>query len=211
MNTDNAKLSAQPGDTFIAYIDDATHCVGVVIREDNDNRNWLTLVLGYFTEKPWGKDVFGSPFPYTFPGYLAIMKKNVVPYDFEREISLCKMRDSAWWKSLEPPCYTNLVAQHFRPRQLKELQHIDMARHILKGRAIDTIKSFGYWDEETFLRMWAVLYIHFSEQVVRPPKQRDAKNSNVFYTIDLESDPPKVTFGLRPIEYRKDEIILSIY
>jgi hypothetical protein len=213
MNTNNAAKPAQPGDTFIAYIDDDTASVGVVIETDEDERKWKTLVLGHFKDerRGSGRDVFLPPFPYSFPGYMAIMKLKVVPYDFKLEIALCKTRDSAWWKSLGAPCYTNLVAKHFRPRQLQELQYIDMARHILQGKDIDSFKSFGYWSEETYLKMWAVLYRHFPRVVAQPPRERDVCSSNVYYTIDLDSDPPTVTSGTRPHEYQRDDNNLSRY
>ncbi|MCA9359295.1 hypothetical protein KC926_03765 [Candidatus Kaiserbacteria bacterium] len=212
MSTDNAKQPVQPGDTFIAYIDDTTRCVGVVIAENDDGRDWRILVLGYFTERSYGENVFAPPFQFNFPGYFEIEKRRVVPYDFQLEINLCKARDSMWWKSLEPPCYTNLVAQFFRPRQVQELQYIDMARQILKGRDIDGFKSFGLWSDTTFLKMWAVLYRHFPNQVKRPPRERDDKNSsNGYHTIDLDCDPPKVVWAIRPMDYVRDGKHLSIY
>lgn len=133
MSTDNADQPVQSGDTFIAYIDDSASCVGVVIGDGNDEMDFKTLVLGYFKEisNSTRRDVFEEPFPYTFPGYLEIAKRRVVPYDFELEIALCKARNSAWWKSLQAPCYTNLVGKHFRPSKIQELQYIDMAKHIL--------------------------------------------------------------------------------
>lgn len=211
MNADNAKRPVQPGETFIAYIDDTTRCVGVVVGESENQRDWETLVLGYFSTRSYGEDVFAPPFPFTFPGYLAIEKRRVVAYDFKLEISLCKARDSAWWKSLEPPCYTNLVAQHFRPRQVQELQYIDMARQILKGKSIDEFKSFGHWSDTTFLKLWAVLYRRFPEQVKHPPRERDGKNDNGYHTIDLSCNPPRVTWAIRPMDYVKDHKRLSIY
>lgn len=213
MNADNAKRPVQPGDTFIAYIDDSTCCVGVVVEEDTDERKWKTLVLGHFKEERYEsrRNVFSHPFPYTFPGYLAIMKDQVVPYDFKSEIALCKVRDGAWWKSLGPPCYTNLVARHFRPRQLQELQYIDMAKHILRGGSIDNFKSFAHRDDVTFLRMWAVLYRHFPNETTRPPRERDSDMSNLYYTVDLECDPPKVTSDVRAHDYVKDQAHLSRY
>ncbi len=214
MNTDKANTSALPGDTFIAYVDDNTAIVGVVIEEDGkDGRDFKTLVLGYLNEHRASDsaDVFAPPFQYTFPGYMSVQKHRVVPYDFKQEIALCKSRGSTWWKSLNAPCYTNLVAKYFRPRQLQELLHIDMARFILRGGEIDTFKSFGYWSDRNFLRMWAVLYYHFPEKVKLPPREHDDNNSNGFLTLNLESNPPTVVWAIRPMEYKKDPNRLSIY
>lgn len=213
MNTDNADRPVQSGDTFIAYIDDSASCVGVVIGDGNDEMDFKTLVLGHFKEihDSTKRDVFEEPFPYTFPGYLELPKRYVVPYDFELEIALCKARNSEWWKSLQAPCYPNLVARHFRPSKLEELQYIDMARQILQGKYIDDFRSFAYWDEETFLKMWSVLYLHFPEKVKRPPRERDSKFSNVYYLIDLECDPPNITSRLRPTTYNVDKECLSHY
>ncbi len=211
MSTENAKLPVQPGETFIAYIDDTTRCVGVVVGESENQRNWETLVLGYFTTRNYGKDVFAPPFPFTFPGYLAIEKQCVVAYNFELEISLCKARDSTWWESLQPPCNANLVAEYFHPRQVQELQYIDMARQILKGKSIDEFKSVGRWLDTTFLKLWAVLYRHFPRKVNPPPRERDDKNSNGYHTIDFSCDPPNVIWAVRPKDYVKDHKRLSIY
>lgn len=214
MKTDKANTSAQSEDTFIAYVDDDTAIVGVVIGEDGeDGRDFKTLILGYLKEHraSGSTDVFAPPFQYTFPGYMSVQKRRVVPYDFKQEIALCKARDSTWWKSLDGPCYTNLVAKHFRPRQLQELQYIDMARFILKGGDIDTFKSFSYWSDRDFLRLWAVLYRCFPEKVKLPPREHDNNNSNGFHTINLESDPPTVVWAIRPMEYKKDPKRLSIY
>ncbi len=214
MNVDKASPSARSGDTFIAYINDDTAIVGVVIGEDDgDGRGFKTLVLGHMKERRVSSstDVFAPPFQYTFPGYMSVQKRRVVPYDFKLEIALCKARDSAWWKSLDGPCYTNLVARHFRPQKLQELQYIDMARFILEGGNIDTYKSFGHWSDRDFLRLWAVLYRHFPEKVKLPPREYDDNNSNGFHAINLESDPPTVVWAIRPTKYKKDPKRLSIY
>jgi hypothetical protein len=205
---DAKRIPVQPGSTFIAYIDDYTSCVGVLIGQDEeDERKWKTLVLGYMyrTQQISEHNVFEKPFQYDFPGYMPIMKDGVFPYDFKPEIALCKMRNSVWWKSFKPPCYTNLVAKHFRPKHIQELQYIDMAIQILNGMRIKHFETFGYWDEEIFLRMWAVLYSHFPTRVATPPREYDAKRSNIYYKIDLECVPPNVTFGCRPPGYKKNK------
>ncbi len=214
MSVKKANTPAQPGDTFIAYVDDETAIVGVVTEEGSeDGRDFKALILGHLKEhRASGSiDVFAQPFQYTFPGYMSVQKRRVVPYDFKQEIALCKARDSAWWKSLDAPCYTNLVAKHFRPRQLQELQYIDMARFILSGGDIDTFKSFGHWSDRDFLRLWAVLYHHFPEKVKLPPREHDDDNTNGFHTINLEKNPPTVVWAIRPTEYKKDPNNLSIY
>lgn len=202
----NAKGSPiQPGSTFIAYIDDDSSCVGVMIGQDEEyEREWKTLILGYMHRRQYvaGYDVFSKPFQFVFPGYMSIMKDYVFPYDFKLEIELCKTRNSAWWKLLKPPCYTNLVATHFRPKHVQELQYIDMAIQILNGEHIKHFETFGFWDENIFLRMWTVLYRHFPARVATPPKEYDCKD-NVYYVIDIERDPPSVTRKFRPFGYKK--------
>lgn len=199
MGTSNVKAPVQSGDTFIAYIDDCTCFIGVALERD-DAGTWKTLVLGYFEDKrPRSEDgVFAHPYSYTFPGYQAIKEKCVASYDFEMEIALCKARDSAWWKSSDAPCYTNLVAKHFRPRALKELQYIDATRQILQGKTFEEFKSFGQLPQQTFLKLWAVLYCHFPERVAKPAEEYTVRGSNIRYRVKVDCVPPTVSMEIIP-------------
>lgn len=177
----------QSGDTFIAYIDDYTTCVGIII--SIEARKARTLILGYMETRTNSQrdDVFGQQFQHGFPSYLTITCEHILPYDFALERDLCRQRNSDWWKTTSRPCYSNLVARHFRPQRLRELQYIDAALHILAGGTIDDYKSFGRpIADETFLTLWAVLYVWFPDKVAEPPTKRRVRGySNINYQIEL--------------------------
>jgi len=205
MSENNVKKPVRSGSTCIAYIDDSTCNVGVVTREHADKVE--ILVLGHFTDRSnVGLDVFAPPFPYPFPSYRTVRRECVMSYDFKSEIALCKARASAWWKSQTPPCFPNLVARHFRPTHMTELQYIDATHHILRRGGINDFKGFGRLDEEVFLMLWAVLYGIFPSKTQKPPFEWDSPNSNTFFRIDIrETLRPTVTVGFRPAGYLRPE------
>ncbi len=201
---DDANKLVRSGDTFIAYVNDNEACVGVVTKDEG--KILQVLVLGQLLNRPVSEpSIFAQSFPYPFPTYMNIQRERVVPYTFEKEIALCRARDTAWWKSLRPPCYTNLVGRYFRPEHLKELQYIAIALHILNGGTIDGFKSFGDHSDLAFMNLWAVLYTKFPNQTVKPPEERDERNSNAYLRVDLgdEKTPPKVSWHIRPVDYIK--------
>lgn len=196
MSTQNAKKPVRPGDTFIAYIEDGVCDVGVVVKDCDGKTD--VLVLGHMDGLKDRNNVFAPVFEYPFPSYRTIKSEYVVPYTFKLEIALCKARDSVWWKSQGPPCYTNLIARHFRPTNVEELKYIHAAQHILRKGGIDDFKSFGRIYDESFLRLWVTLYGLFPEKTIKPPYEWDVKSSNVYYKIDVsDRQSPTVTCGFR--------------
>lgn len=195
------RLAVKPGDTVIAYVDDYTSCVGVVVSIcDGFDPLLRTLILGWFTDSGWppNKDVFGNQKMHPFLSYENLEEQAVLSYDFEREIQWCRDRDTAWWKSINPPCYPNLVAALFSPKQFAALQHLATARHFLAGGTMENYNGIGlYNSEEDCLRIWATLYCHFPNQVALPPKEMNAKNTNIWHLISVENGEPSVTFETR--------------
>ncbi len=192
----------EPGETFIAYVDDTNACVGVVVKNESDTKVQV-LILAHMSQYPdWGSDVFSQPFPYTFPTYVSMESRRLTPYTFEEEISLCRKRDSAWWKAEGRCCRSNLIAQHFRPNNINVLKYVEATQHILSGGDIDSFKSFSYLFDMLFFKLWAELNYHFPERTAALPDEWDCLNSNGFYKIEKnDSGPPTIISDLRDFEY----------
>ena len=188
------------GKTIIAYADDNTAYVGVVVQNSsNDKRKdrLNILILGYFSDYPHRQDIFQPAISFPFPWYTSIKASQVFSYEFSKEIELCQERDGNWWRNNNPPCRTNLVAQFFQPQHSAELQYIAATIHILNGGIFDNFSSFRFLGMERFLKLWAVLFAHFPEEVAQPPKELDEQNSNAYYSVDMTAKPPYVTCRYR--------------
>jgi hypothetical protein len=192
-NSNKSKAPAQPGDTVIAYIDNNTACVGIVVQNSDDataSKDYLSiLLLGYFEDRSIKQDVFHCQESFPFPSYKRMEKSRILPYNFLQEINLCKEQNSGWWEKSEPPCRTNLISWHFQPRHATELQFVAIAIHILNGGIFDNFDSFKYLGMECFLKLWAVLSTHFPDRVTPPPQELNERNSNAYYVIDLLTTP----------------------
>lgn len=194
MNTPNKPTVPQPGQTIIAYLDDSTACVGVVVQNTNNERkDYLNiLMLGYFSDYPSKQDIFQHTISFPLPSYQSIAAHKVFPYEFSKEIKLCQERNDDWWRNSNPPCRTNLVARFFQPQYSTELQYIAAAIHIFNGDTFDNFNSFRHLGMERFLKLWAVLFAHFPHFVTRPPQELDEQNSNAYYIVDMNIEPPYV-------------------
>lgn len=194
----------EPGETFIAYVDDTNTCVGVVIENESDTKSKV-LILAHMSQYPdWGSDVFSKPFPYTFPTYVSMESRRLTPYTFEEEISLCIKRDYEWWKAEGRCCTYNLIAHHFRPNNVKILLYVQAVQHILNGGDYDSFKSFDYLYDQVYFQLWAELNYHFPERTAALPDEWDCLNSNGFYKIEKnDSGPAIIKLGFRSHDYKK--------
>ena len=193
-NTETAG-SVKLGDTFIAYVDAYTNYVGITIKNLSNDRI-ETLVLGWFTGDSYdsNKDVCNRTKKHDFPSLYTSLSRRIFPYNFGVEFGLLKSHKTMWDTDKRRPCRSNLLSSTVGPKNQTALGYIHIAQHVMSGGTIDDYEScYDYFDDESFLNIWAVLYTYFPDKVTSPPKEWDAKNSNVYYKIT----PPTVEMGLR--------------
>lgn len=191
----------RPGDTFIAPIgSDGSACVGVVVkllphrkpipaevkRNEVPNTWAKVLVLGWFAPEPAlpNDDVFASGKPHPFPTYEELPISDIMLYDFDWEIQLCRDRNATWWEGRSGRS-TNLLSLYFQPQKREALMCIDIARHLLSGGSIESYQGWDhYLREQDLLLFWAVLHQHFPDRVIPVPAEWDSlKDPGSFYKI----------------------------
>ncbi|MCB9811225.1 MAG: hypothetical protein H6779_03560 [Candidatus Nomurabacteria bacterium] len=200
MSTENRKV-VKLGDTFVAYIDDSTTCVGIVIENGvgRNNESSLVLVLSWLTTTPNrlpAADVFDRlGESYGFPTFKEIKTRFIFPYTFENEIKLCEKQSNEWWEEFQDGVLRegcNLVARYFSPKNSYVLTCVDASQKLMQGIDLTTDDKFKYFGTEKLLLLWAVLFRKFPDKVIQYPTEFHSQSDHTVYRVTLEGESVKI-------------------
>lgn len=211
MRTGKKATHIDAGTTVIAYVEDSTSFVGVTVPHndvytktnygafgDSPSDFVTCLVLGWFTSSDAipNADVMGRQNMHPFPTFHVERADRVFPYDFRKEIELCKVQ-AMQWKEMETGISSNLVARHFFPQNARALLLIDMVQHVMNGKGAEERPDWHFWSPGSdFLHLWAVLRSIFPAQVRQPPEQFKEDTSNAYDFVVWDEDPRKIEIRL---------------